>query len=49
MITKSVDRFVAGDTKKRFMIQSISKVITLAIALEHCGYDKIFEKMDMEP
>ncbi len=49
VITKSVDRYTAGDTKKRFTIQSISKVITLAIALEHCGYDKVFEKMNMEP
>lgn len=49
VITKSVDRYTAGDTKKRFTIQSISKVISLAIALEHLGYEKVFEKMNMEP
>lgn len=49
VMTKSCDRYSAGDTKKRFTIQSISKVISLAIALEHCGYDKVFEKMNMEP
>lgn len=49
VITKSVDRYTAGDTKKRFTIQSISKVISLAIALEHFGYEKVFDKMNMEP
>lgn len=49
VMTKSVDRYCAGDTKTRFTIQSISKVISLAIALEHLGYDKVFEKMNMEP
>ena len=49
VLTKSVDRYTAGDTKTRFTIQSISKVISLAIALQHCGYDKVFDKMNMEP
>lgn len=49
MITRSVDRYTAGDTQKRFTIQSISKVISLAIALQHLGYDRVFEKMNMEP
>ena len=30
-------RFSCGDTKDRFSIQSISKVISLAVALEVCG------------
>ena len=30
-------------------IQSISKVITLAVALEKCGFYKVFEKVGMEP
>lgn len=38
-----------GDTNVRFTIQSISKVITLAVALERCGFYKIFEKVGMEP
>ncbi|MBQ1241215.1 MAG: glutaminase A [Lachnospiraceae bacterium] len=49
IITKSVDRYTAGDTKKRFTIQSISKVISLAFALERLGHEKVFEKMSMEP
>ena len=49
VITRSVDRYTAGDTKKRFTIQSISKVISLAIALERLGYDRVFDKMNMEP
>lgn len=42
-------RFSVGDTKVRFSIQSISKVITLAVALERCGFDRIFENVGMEP
>lgn len=38
-----------GDTQARFTIQSISKVITLAVALEKCGFYKVFEKVGMEP
>ena len=49
IITKSVDRYTAGDTKKRFTIQSISKVISLALALETCGFDKVFDKVGVEP
>lgn len=49
VFTESGERYKAGDTKTRFTIQSISKVITLAVALQHCGYDKVFEKMNMEP
>ena len=49
VVTKSVDTYAAGDTKTRFTIQSISKIISLAIALQHCGFDRVFEKMNMEP
>lgn len=41
--------FNIGDTNRRFTIQSISKVISLALALEILGFDKVFEKVDMEP
>ena len=47
--TRGMETFSAGDTKERFTIQSISKVITLMVALQHCGFDKVFEKMNMEP
>lgn len=39
----------AGDTQVRFTIQSISKVISLAAALNYCGFDKVFSKVGMEP
>ena len=35
-------RISVGDTKVRFSIQSISKIITLAVALEICGFDQVF-------
>lgn len=38
-----------GDADVRFTIQSISKVITLAVALEKCSFQKVFEKVRMEP
>ena len=49
VLTESGERYAAGDTKTRFTIQSISKVISLAAALERCGFDRVFEKMSMEP
>ena len=42
-------RYEIGETEKRFSIQSISKVITLALALKCCGVDAVFEKVGMEP
>lgn len=39
----------AGDYEYKFTIQSISKVITLIIALEDWGPDYVFEKVGMEP
>lgn len=47
--TKDGKRFMAGDTKDRFTIQSICKVITLGMALETCGFDRVFERVGMEP
>lgn len=46
---KNGERFSIGDTKVRFSIQSISKIITLAVALEICGFDRVFDKVGMEP
>lgn len=43
------ERVSVGDTKVRFSIQSISKVISLAVALETCGFDKVFKNVGMEP
>lgn len=49
VFTKEGERFYAGDTKTRFSIQSISKIISLAVALEICGFDTVFERVGMEP
>ena len=45
----SGERFSVGDTKNRFSIQSISKIINLALALETCGFDKVFQNVGLEP
>ncbi len=39
----------SGDADVRFTIQSISKVISLAVALECCGFEEIFDRIGMEP
>lgn len=46
---KSGNVYAAGDADTRFTLQSISKVITLSIALETCGYDAVFDRVGMEP
>jgi glutaminase len=38
-----------GDVNYSFSIQSISKVFTLALAMEELGPDKVFEKVGSEP
>jgi glutaminase len=38
-----------GDVKYSFSIQSISKVYTLALAMEELGYDKVFLRIGSEP
>ncbi|HEX8815871.1 MAG TPA: glutaminase A [Terriglobales bacterium] len=38
-----------GDVNYSFSIQSISKVFTLALAMEELGSDKVFEKIGSEP
>lgn len=43
------EKISVGDTEKRFSIQSISKIISLAMALEAYGADKVFESVGMEP
>lgn len=47
--TKDGVRYSTGDTKDRFTIQSISKIISLAAALEIHGMHKVFSKVEMEP
>ena len=38
-----------GDVEQRFTMQSISKVVELAVALQHEGAEKVFSKVMMEP
>src|SRR5215204_5287037 len=38
-----------GEIKYSFSIQSISKVFTLALAMEELGYAKVFERIGSEP
>jgi glutaminase len=38
-----------GDVKSTFSIQSISKVYSMALAMEEQGVDKVFEKIGSEP
>lgn len=49
VITKDGEKICAGDTTTRFSIQSISKIITLAVALEEYGFENVFDKVGMEP
>lgn len=39
----------AGDVEKLFTLQSVSKILTLAIALCDLGVERVFEKVGMEP
>jgi glutaminase len=41
--------FTLGDVDYSFSIQSISKVFTLALAMEELGPDKVFEQIGSEP
>ncbi|MEG2144465.1 MAG: glutaminase A [Oscillospiraceae bacterium] len=41
--------FCGGDCEKKFTMQSISKLISLILALQTSGYDKVFKKVGMEP
>ena len=38
-----------GECEKRFSMQSVSKVVLLAAALAHCGYEETFSHVMMEP
>ena len=49
IVTTGNDVLTKGDVKYSFSIQSISKVYTLALAMEALGPDKVFEKIGSEP
>nr|WP_186381675.1 glutaminase A [Yersinia massiliensis] len=49
VVTVDGDIIVAGDAEYRFAIESISKVCTLALALEDVGPQKVQEKVGADP
>jgi glutaminase len=49
IVTTDNQVLTLGDVKYSFSIQSISKVFTLALAMEELGPDKVFQKVGSEP
>jgi glutaminase len=49
IVTTDNQVLTLGDVKYAFSIQSISKVYSLALAMEELGPDKVFEKIGSEP
>jgi glutaminase len=49
IVTTDNQVITVGDVDYAFSIQSISKVYTLALAMEELGSDKVFEKIGSEP
>lgn len=49
VVTTDNQVFELGDAKYSFSIQSISKVYTLALAMDELGYDKVFQRIGSEP
>ena len=47
--TPDGEEYCQGDCQTEFSIQSISKTITLILALQTAGYDRVFSKVGMEP
>jgi glutaminase len=48
-VTLDGDVLSSGDADARFSMQSMSKVMSLAFALEKFGYDDVFSHVGMEP
>jgi glutaminase len=49
IVTTDNRSYTVGDLSYAFSIQSISKVFTLALAMEELGAEKVFEKIGNEP
>ena len=49
VVTTDNQVYELGDVKYSFSIQSISKVYTLALAMEELGQDKVFQRIGSEP
>ena len=49
VVTTDNQSYILGDTDYTFSIQSISKVFTLALAMQEAGARKVFERIGSEP
>jgi len=49
IVTTDNQSLATGDVTQPFSIQSISKVFTLALAMDELGPDKVFQKIGSEP
>jgi glutaminase len=49
IVTTDNQSLAMGDVTQPFSIQSISKVFTLALAMDELGSDKVFQKIGSEP
>jgi glutaminase len=49
LVTASGRIFESGDCDRLFTIQSISKPFMFGMALEECGADQVFDRVDVEP
>lgn len=49
VVSTDKETHAIGDTSYSFSMQSISKVFTLALAIEELGPDKVFERIGSEP
>ena len=49
IVTTDNQSLAVGDVTQSFSIQSISKVFTLALAMDELGPDKVFQKIGSEP
>lgn len=49
ILCKNGNCYASGDSETYFTIQSISKVLNLAIALQTYGYKEVFGKVKLEP
>ena len=49
LVTAGGRIFESGDCDRPFTIQSISKPFVFGMALEECGHERVFERVDVEP
>lgn len=49
VVTTDNKSYAIGDVTEKFSIQSISKVFSLALAMEEAGADAVFQKIGSEP